>query len=232
MSRRNKLQKFAEVAGFANVYENFGDAEAQLLHRGELVSTQGRWSSAHFTNSHPITLELACGKGEYTLGLAQMFPGQNFIGVDIKGARIWKGAKRALELNLMNAAFLRTRIEQLQMFFAPGEISEIWIVFPDPFPRDSKANRRLTSPQFLEIYSRIIAPGGVVHLKTDDDHLYTYTLHVVRTHPQCELLSERANVYSGILVHDALEIRTFYELKHLAEGKTIKYVSFRLRGDH
>jgi tRNA (guanine-N7-)-methyltransferase len=228
MSRRNKLQKFAEVAGFTNVYENFYDPDAQLLHQGERIAMQGRWSVSHFKNDRPITLELACGKGEYTIGLAQIFPDQNFIGVDIKGARIWKGAKRALEYNVTNAAFLRTRIEHLQAFFAPEEISEIWIVFPDPFPRESKANRRLTSPAFIELYSRILTPGGIVHLKTDDDHLYEFTLEVVRADPRCKMVSQTPDVYSSALPHEALDIKTYYELKHLAEGRMIKYVSFRL----
>ena len=228
MSRRNKLQKFAEVAGFANVYQNFDVPQDQLTCCGELVSMKGRWAQKQFKNQNPVILELACGKGEYTLGLAQLHPDRNFIGVDIKGARIWKGARRALEKEIQNVAFLRTRIEQLQSFFAPGEIAEIWIVFPDPFPRESKASRRLTSPHFLDLYSQIMKPGGIVHLKTDDAQLFQYTLEVVRADDRCQLLFKSDDVYVDELSDETLDIKTFYELKHLAEDRKIKYLSFRL----
>jgi tRNA (guanine-N7-)-methyltransferase len=228
MSRRNKLQKFAEVAALRNVYENFGEQQGQLTCCGEPVSMPGRWAEVHFQNQNPITLELACGKGEYTIGLAQQFPDRNFIGVDIKGARIWKGARRAIDLGISNAAFLRTRIELLGQFFAPGEISEMWIVFPDPFPRESKANRRLTSPLFLNIYRTVLRPDGIIHLKTDDDHLYKYTLEVIASDPQCELLYHDDDIYAHELPSSELDLKTFYEIQHLAKGKTIKYIRFRL----
>ena len=150
MSRRNKLQKFAELLTFPNVYENFDPENPQLIGlNGMPVDRKGKWKKEHFKNDFPITLELACGRGEYSLGLGRMYPERNFIGVDIKGARIWKGARIALEENLTNVAFLRTRIEQIALFFDPEEIDEIWITFPDPFLRKSKANRRLTSCRFL-----------------------------------------------------------------------------------
>lgn len=228
MSRRNKLQKFAEVAAFRNVYENFGNPEQTLTWCGQQIAIRGRWAEHCFNNSKPITLELACGKGEYTVGLAQQCPDHNFIGVDIKGARIWKGARRALELGLLNAAFLRTRIEQSDRFFSAGEVSEIWIVFPDPFPRDSKANRRLTSPHFIEIYRRILKPGGLVHLKTDDAHLYEYTLDVIRSLDYCTLQYHSADIYREPLPFPELGIQTFYEVQHLAQAKQIKYVRFSL----
>ena len=226
MSRRNKLQKFAEVAAFPNVYENFGAQHALLTCCGKLESMRGRWAKAHFQNQNPITLELACGKGEYTVGLAQLFPDRNVIGVDVKGARIWKGARRALEFGLTNAAFLRTRIEQLGQFFTQGEITEIWIVFPDPFPRDSKASRRLTAPHFLEMYRSVLKPGGIVHLKTDDTKLYHYSLDVIHALDQCMLLYHNADIYSKELPASELGIRTFYEAQHLAEGKKITYIKF------
>ena len=190
MSRRNKLLKFAQIAEFPNVYENFSVSEPKLLGTGsEEVDLRGKWGAVHFANNNPITLELACGRGEYTLGLSQAFPDRNFIGVDIKGARIWKGAKQALEQDLTNACFLRTRIEAIDHFFAPSEIDEIWITFPDPFPREGQKNRRLVAPVFLDLYRKILRPGGTVHLKTDNTGLFMYALEVIaetgylQTHP-------------------------------------------------
>jgi tRNA (guanine-N7-)-methyltransferase len=229
MSKRNKLQKFAEVAAFEHVYENFDSDHRVLTCCGKEVSMRGKWQSAHFHNNHPLTLELACGKGEYTIGLAQMFPDRNLIGVDVKGARIWKGAGRTLEYGLTNAAFLRTRIEMLANFFEPGEVDEIWIVFPDPFPRESKANRRLTSPPFLEIYRQVLKPGGTIHLKTDDQNLYSYTLETLATVADCALVDHSEDIYHGPLSIPELDIKTFYERQHLAAGKTIKHVRFELK---
>jgi tRNA (guanine-N7-)-methyltransferase len=208
MSRRNKLQKFAEVSALENVFENFEIHNDILSWRGQQVSMSGRWASGHFKNSNPVTLELACGKGEYTVGLAQQFPDRNFIGVDIKGARIWKGARNAAGLGLTNAAFLRTRIEHLRQFFAEGEIAELWIVFPDPFPRDSKANRRLTAPPFLEIYKKILKPGGIVHLKTDDAHLFSYSLEVATQDPKVSVLYSSEDIYAQDLPSPELGIQT------------------------
>jgi len=228
MSRRNKLQKFAEIAAYEHVYENFDPGNTVLTRCGEEVTMRGQWNTTHFRNDHPITLELACGKGEYTVGLAQMFPERNFIGVDVKGARIWKGAGKTLELAITNTAFLRTRIEMLAGFFDTGEIDEIWIVFPDPFPRESKANRRLTAPHFLDIYRRVLKPNGVVHLKTDDQNLYEYTLETMQEYAGSTLLKQNDNIYRGELPAPELDIKTFYERQHLAAGKTIKYVRFAL----
>jgi tRNA (guanine-N7-)-methyltransferase len=228
MSRRNKLQKFAEVSAFQNVYENFHAPEARLTWCGKEVSMQGRWAPVCFQNSNSITLELACGKGEYTVGLAQQYPERNFIGVDIKGARIWKGARRALELGLQNAAFLRTRIELLDQFFAQGEVSEIWIVFPDPFPRESKANRRLTSPPFLDVYRNILKEHGLVHLKTDDMNLFAFTRDSIASDTRCTLLYQSEDLYAQPLPSDELGIKTFYEMQHLSEGRKITYLRFSL----
>ena len=228
MSRRNKLQKFAEVATYQNVYESFDVDDPTLTCCGTQYLMPGKWDEHHFQNAQLITLELACGKGEYTLGLAEKFPDRNFIGVDIKGARIWKGARRALQLDLSNAAFLRTRIERLNTFIAPGEVTEIWIVFPDPFPRESKANRRLTSPYFLEIYRKVLVPGGIIHLKTDDENLYHFTLEVIAADARCTLLYHDEDIYAKPLPMEELDIKTFYEVQHLAAGKKIKYVRFSL----
>ena len=229
MSRRNKLIKFAEVATSPHVYENFDINDVALICCGEELQMAGKWDEHHFRNQRPITLELACGKGEYTVGLSQQFPDRNFIGVDIKGARIWRGARRIKELGLTNAAFLRTRIERLAGFFASNEVSEIWIVFPDPFPRESKANRRLTAQNFLEIYRRILAPGGIVHLKTDDEMLYQFTLDVIAADNRCTLFYADDDIYAKPLPYRELEIKTFYEVQHLAASKRIKYARFTLQ---
>ncbi len=231
MSKRNKLQKFAELLSFSNVYENFDLESSGLLgENGKTVDLQGKWNELHFKNQNPITLELACGKGEYTLGLARRYPNRNFVGVDIKGARIWKGAGIALQEGLKNVAFLRTRIEQIASFFAPGEVNEIWITFPDPFLRKSKANRRLTSARFLKEYGKVLKPGGLVHLKTDEPNLYEFTLEVLKDTAYCRLLQHCEDLYAQALPLPELEIKTFYERMHLLEGRKIKYVQFRVEG--
>ena len=231
MSKRNKLQKFAELLTFPNVYENFNPMEPQLYGiNGEPVSMKGEWASKHFGNDNPITLELACGRGEYTIGLARQNPHRNFIGLDVKGARIWKGARIALEKGLKNAAFLRIRIEQVANFFEPGEVSEIWITFPDPFLRKSKANRRLTAPRFLDAYKKVLRPGGLIHLKTDEPNLYEFTLEVLAEYPGAGILYQEEDIYSKPLPVPELELKTYYERMHLEEGKAIKYVRFRLEG--
>lgn len=230
MSKRNKLQKFAELLTFPNVYENFDPKNPQLTGVGGLlVELKGKWAEQHFQNDHPITLELACGRGEYTLGLARQNPHRNFIGVDIKGARIWKGAKIALEEGLGNAAFLRTRIEQIALFFEPGEVSEIWITFPDPFLKKGKANRRLTAPRFLKQYQKILWEGGLVHLKTDSPQLYEFTLEVLAEKENVELLYHDEDIYASPLPMPELELKTYYEAMHLEDGRTIKYVRFKFR---
>ena len=229
MSKRNKLQKFAEVLTFPNVYESF-NPKAPQLHglNGEPVERKGEWAIKHFNNQNPITLELACGRGEYTLDLARTYPERNFIGVDVKGARIWKGAKIALAENLNNAAFLRTRIEEIAFFFEPEEIAEIWITFPDPFLRKSKANRRLTSARFLGEYKKILKKDGIIQLKTDEPNLYEFTLEVLAEYPGAEILYQDDDIYSKPLPIPELETKTYYERIHLADGKTIKYVRFKL----
>lgn len=231
MSRRNKLEKFAELLTFKNVYQNyhFQDPALHYLH-GEVVQRKGRWAIDHFQNNHPVVLELACGWGEYTIELARQQPGRNFIGVDVKGNRIWKGAKQALSEGLDNVAFLRTRIEQIEQFFNPGEVSEIWITFPDPFLRKSKGNRRLTSRVFLEKYRYLLPPGGSVHLKTDSPELYEFTLETVAEVAWCMILYQQDDIYSGPLIHPALSIKTKYERMHLEAGKTIKYIQIQLNG--
>ncbi|MCF8238520.1 MAG: tRNA (guanosine(46)-N7)-methyltransferase TrmB [Saprospiraceae bacterium] len=229
MARRNKLDKFADLDRFDNVYQNF-DAKRPALTgpNGQSPDLRGKWASDHYGNDCPLTVELACGRGEYSLALGRQFPDRNFLGIDIKGARIWQGARIALRERLTNIAFLRTRIEMLDAFFAPGEISEIWITFPDPFPRDGKENRRLTSPHFLHVYRPLLASGGVIHLKTDDPGLYAYTLESLEQTPFAHLLGHWDDIYSGELPTPELAFKTYYEGMHLEAGKTIKYVRFTL----
>jgi len=229
MGKKNKLKKFAEVLSFPNVFENFNPKEPKLLgQNGKEINLKGQWQKAYFQNNNPITLELACGGGEYTLALAQAYPERNFIGVDIKGARIWKGAKKALDNNLNNVAFLRTRIEQISLFFEANEIEEIWITFPDPYLRKSKKNKRLTSTRFIKEYRKILIPKGLVHLKTDEPNLYAFTLETIADDKIIKLLYHNDDIYASSLHIPELETKTFYEAMHLEAGKTIKYVQFTI----
>jgi tRNA (guanine-N7-)-methyltransferase len=229
VGRKNKLKKFAEILTFPNVYECYNVQQPSLTGADmETVDLQGRWHELHFKNDNPITVELACGGGEYTVELARRFPERNFIGVDVKGNRLWKGARLALDAGLSNAAFLRTRIEIIGHFFAPGEVAELWITFPDPFPRPSKENRRLTSPYFHEKYRAILAPGGLVHLKHDDPDFYRFTLESIAGDPRCRLLYHTDDIYGGELPFPELGIQTLYEGMHLAEGRKIKYVRYTI----
>jgi len=230
MSKRNKLQKFADLLQFPNVYEHVDlESDTLLGGGGQPLHLAGKWGSRVFQNDRPLTLELACGRGEYSLELARRHPDRNFIGVDIKGARLWKGARTALQEALPNVAFLRIRIEHIARFFSLGEVDEIWITFPDPFLKKSKANRRLTSPRFLDTYRRFLLPGGLVHLKTDNDLLYTYSKEVLSNDPAAELLYADENIYDRPLPWPELDIKTYYEHQHLAKGLTIKYLRFALR---
>jgi tRNA (guanine-N7-)-methyltransferase len=227
MGRKNKLQRFADIATYPNVFET--DKALSSYHaedQGVFHPLRGEWATQHFKNQNPIVLELACGKGDYTIALGRLHPEYNFIGVDIKGARIWRGARTALETNLNNVAFLRTRIEFIDRFFAPGEISEIWITFPDPF--EGKDSRRLTSPGFLERYRRLLKPDGLVHLKTDSRLLYEYSLNVLYEDPQCEVLYASSDIYSRPLDFPELAHKTYYETMHLAEGRKITYIRCRI----
>ncbi len=214
---KKKLIRLRELETFSNVFQQ----------RKEL---KGRWHEVVFGNKAPITLELACGKGEYTLALAKKFPGKNFIGIDIKGARMWRGAKTAIEDQITNVAFLRTYIDHITEYFEPGEVAEIWITFPDPYHENSKARKRLTAGVFLNRYLQILQPGGIIHLKTDDLLLYEFSLHsiVQEGHP---LLLHTADLYSSALPDEILSVKTFYEKQHLANGKTIKYIRFSLKAD-
>jgi tRNA (guanine-N7-)-methyltransferase len=228
MSKRNKLQKFAEILSFPHVFENFDHKRPALAGKdGMNVDLKGKWSS-FFKNENPIVLELACGGGEYTLALANENPNINYIGVDIKGARIWKGASKSIERGLDNVAFLRTKIEQIHYFFEKDEISEIWITFPDPFLRKSKANRRLTSAKFLDLYRMILKKGGLLHLKTDSPPLYEFSLEVFQGDSNVKILYKNEDIYGSPLAFPELEFKTFYEYQHLADGRKIKYIRFQI----
>lgn len=229
MARRNKLKKFNDLLSFSNVYENYDPTNPKLLaSETEEVDLKGKWKSDHFKNENPLVLELACGRGEYSLALAKDNPKVNYIGVDVKGARIWKGATIAQEENLNNVAFLRTRIEQINLFFAQEEVDEIWITFPDPFLRKSKSNRRLTSQQFLNRYKDILKKEGIIHLKTDDPTLYEFSQEQFEACDFVEVLYDRDDIYAQPLDFPELEYKTYYEKQHLEKKRKIKYMRVKL----
>ncbi len=226
---KGKLVKFAEMSSFPNVYQNFEGHGSELLTRndGAEIVMRGQWA-AHFGNDNPITLELACGGGEYAVAMAAMYPDRNFIGIDIKGARIWRGAKQALRANLPNVAFIRTRIEELLYFFAASEINEIWITFPDPFLRKSRANHRLTSGRFLAMYPKILVANAKIHLKTDEPNLYAYTLETI-AEANGTILYHDNNIYAKELILPELGIKTYFETIDIARENTVKYIQFTLQ---
>jgi len=227
MSKKNKLKKFSDLLTYSNVYENTDPKDPKLvLSDGVIVHRKGKWSQDHFGNDRPIVLELACGRGEYTVALARNYKNKNFIGVDVKGARIWQGANIALEESLTNAAFLRTRIEQLHLFFGHNEVDEIWITFPDPFLRESKEQKRLTSARFIDAYRKILKSKGICHLKTDDSTLYSFTIETLLSDPGTTIIYQNEDIYAGELPFAELEYKTYYEKSHLLNGRKIKYVRF------
>lgn len=220
---KNKLKKFKEMESLERVFQY---PFARLQDEG--FPLRGRWGAGVFGNGNPIVLELGCGKGEYTTGLAGLFPDKNFIGIDIKGARMWTGACRARDLGLGNAAFLRTSIELLPEFFAPGEVSEIWITFPDP--QMKKVRKRLTSTRFMELYRRVLRPGGLIHLKSDSPFLFAYT-SMMADHNGLKVLHRTDDLYHSGEADEILGIRTHYEQQWLDRGLTIKYIAFELTAD-
>lgn len=226
MTKLSKLQKFAAITNYPNVYTSQGHNNPLLIDcEGNEVDMKGKWGE-HFQNDHPIILELACGKGHYARGLGQMYPENNYIGVELKGNRLWTGASQALQNGEKNVAFLRARIEFLEFYFASNEVSEIWITFPDP--QLGKARKRLTFPRFLNIYKNILKKdNNLVHLKTDSTELYKYTLEVLQEQG-IEPLYKNNNIYAQPLDFPELEIKTFYENMHLADNRTIKYLRFKL----
>lgn len=187
---------------------------------------KGLWREEHFKNQQPLTLELACGRGEYTVGLAAIFPDRNYIGVDMKGERIWKGSGWALERDLTNVAFLRTHILMIDNFFADAEVDEVWITFPDPRSRKRDIKRRLTNPRFLDMYKRLVKPGGYIHLKTDNTSLYEYTLEVLQERKDIKDLQFTDNVYQSPLRPECFDIKTKFEEQFAGKGESIKYLRF------
>ena len=219
---KNKLARWEELTTFNNVIQPLiGDVS------GKDHPIKGRWNEEIFKNDNPIILELGCGKGEYTVGLASRFPDNNYIGIDIKGARMWRGAKTVNELKLTNVAFLRTRIEFINSFFSINEVKEIWITFPDPHTGGRNYNKRLTSPRFLNSYQNILIDKGLIHLKTDNEELYEYTKKIVANN-FLEIIIATNDLYAENLPDDILSIRTHYEKIFLEEGLKINYLAFRL----
>jgi tRNA (guanine-N7-)-methyltransferase len=211
---KDKLRRFAEIETFDNVLQ---------LDAGKPF--KGQWGPGFFKNENPVVLELACGKGEYTVNLARMFPNKNFIGIDYKGNRIWRGAKTAVEDGVPNVAFLRIQIENLLDYFGPGEIDEIWITFPDPQPQLSREKKRLTSPRFLDKYIIILKPGGCVNLKTDNDGLHAYTAEKI-DELKLNLHVKTEDLYHSEYADEVLSIKTYYEKKYLKDNKNINYLKF------
>jgi tRNA (guanine-N7-)-methyltransferase len=188
---------------------------------------KGNWRRDYFKNNNPITLELACGRGEYTIGLAKLFPDKNFIGVDIKGERIWKGSTRAVEEKLSNVAFLRTQILLIENFFEAHEVDEIWLTFPDPRPRKRDIKRRLTSPRYIELYRRLTKLGSFIRLKTDNTKLYEYTLEELQSLTGISDFRHTDNIYTSDLRPECFDIKTRYEEEFAGKGETIKYLRFK-----
>lgn len=215
---KNKLEKFAQMAHYPHVFQY---PWARL--NQEPFPLKGCWRSHFFRNDKPIVLELGCGKGEYTVGLAERFLDKNFIGIDIKGARMFTGAKASLEAGMSNVSFLRTEIELLEHFFDTGEVDELWITFPDP--QMKKLRKRLTATNFIERYLKILKPQAIIHLKTDSPFLYAYTKAVAELNG-FDVLVDTDNLYASQSVGDILDIKTFYERQWLARGFTIKYLQF------
>jgi len=214
---RKKLVRFAQ-----------NEVNPNVVQAGKPIFEQikGQRNALQFANDQPLVVELACGRGEFTLGLGRQYPNQNFIGVDIKGSRIWKGSSSATAEGIYTVAFLRTQIQQLQDFFAPGEISELWITFPDPFPRDGDEKRRLTSPKFLEMYKQLVKAGGLIHFKTDNTGLYEYTDMVLKDRPDCQIHFNTADFYESELRDAHHGIKTRYEKIFSDKGEKIKYIQF------
>jgi tRNA (guanine-N7-)-methyltransferase len=219
---KNKQARWTELKGFDHVIEPPFDEVFRHDHR-----MKGKWHSDWFGNQNPIVLELGCGKGEYSVGLAEMYPEKNFIGIDIKGARMWKGAKESYYKKLPNVAFIRTRIELLGSFFASGEVDEIWLTFPDPQPKRKREKKRLAGPDFLNLYRNFLKDNGIVHLKTDSRELFDYTYSLVKING-LEINTSSTDLYGQLPENPLLTIRTYYEEIFLKQGILITYLSFRL----
>lgn len=218
---KNKLSKFADMEEFPHVFQ----VTSHALREGAGFEMKGKWNELFFKNDHPIVLELGCGKGEYTVGLSQLYPDKNFVGVDIKGARLWTGAKESFEKGMKNVAFLRTNIEMIHRFFAENEVSEIWLTFPDP--QMKKVTKRLTATNFMKSYQQFVKPNGLIHLKTDSNFMFTYTCEMVKANHYPVVFSNN-DLYASDLQDPILSIKTYYEQQWLDRGLTIKYIQFNL----
>ncbi len=218
---KDKLKRFAENLTFPNFFQPTIEEAMQGFH------LKGKWNKDFFGNDNPIVLELGCGKGEYTVALAHKYPKKNYIGIDIKGARMWRGCKTAIEEKMTNVAFIRTRIDLILNFFDKSEIGEIWITFPDPQPRMKQVKKRLTSPRFIERYRQILVPKGIIHLKSDNTEIYNFTLSTIENDGH-HLLFQTNDLYNSGFEGDAVEVQTFYEKMFLKENEAIKYIQFRL----
>lgn len=215
------MAKFADLETFPHVFQ----VKAQEVRQDLQFEMQGKWNEMFFGNNNPIVLELGCGKGEYTVSLARLFPEKNFIGVDIKGARLWTGAKDAHISGLKNVAFLRTNVEMIHHFFGPNEVDEIWLTFPDP--QMKKLTKRLTATNFMALYQQFVIPEGLIHLKTDSDFMYTYTQEMIKANDY--LVNQNiADLYALNKIDEILNIKTYYEQQWLGRGLTIKYLQFVL----
>jgi tRNA (guanine-N7-)-methyltransferase len=219
---RNKLEKFAETKTFPNFFQpDYDDVKK------EDFFLKGNWKQNFFKNNNPLVVELGCGRGEYTVKLAEKYPDMNFIGIDRKGARMWRGCKTSIENNMRNVAFLRTQINHIIHYFDTDEINEIWITFPDPHPKRSKVNKRLTSPPFLDCYSKLLSPDGFIHLKTDSELLFKYTLEVI-DELKYIIVDKQTDIYSLEQIDNSLCIETYYEKIWKEQGLKIHYIKFQL----
>lgn len=215
---KNKLKKFDDMGHWDHVFE-------QAQYEADDHFLKGRCGTDFFKNNHPIVLELGCGKGEYTVGLANLYPEKNFIGIDIKGARMWTGAKASAEKGMTNVAFLRTHIEFINRFFAKGEVAEIWLTFPDP--QMKKVTKRLTSTRFMPDYQQLLGVGGKIHLKTDSNFMFNYTVEMVQTN-ELPVVMQTDDLYHCGWADKILSIQTFYENQWLQRGLNIKYIQFEM----
>jgi len=222
---KRKLQRFAENATFNHFFQpGWEDLSAGF-------SLRGKWNTDFFDNNNPVIIEMGCGKGEYTVDLSNKYPDRNFIGVDKKGARMWRGAKTSLEEKRSNVAFVRIRAENIGKVFGPDEVDEIWITFPEPQPNSPRHSKRFTSPEFIARYRQVLKPGGIIHLKTDNDMFYAYTLDVIKDGGH-QLVYKNDDLYANPgdpEVKDVIDVQTHYEKIWLEQGLTIKYLRFRLK---
>jgi tRNA (guanine-N7-)-methyltransferase len=220
---KNKLKRFKENETFQNVFQ---PSREELMH-GEF-RLKGKWRESYFKNDNPLVLELGCGKGEYTVGLSKRYPNKNFIGIDIKGARFWRGAKTSLEENITNSAFLRMQIELIEFAFEKNEVDEIWITFPDPQIKYKRTKHRLTNSEFLDRYKKVLKPEGIVHLKTDSEFMHGYTLGLLHG-LNYEVIYANHNVYKlEGSPEEVTSIQTFYEQQYLDQDKPITYIRFKI----